>query len=353
MAGEFGVKSASQVFPPPAPPESPDAVMAQVAQGGEPIGRVDTLQGGATVVRQGETLQLALEDPVFEADILQTGPRGEVTIVFTDGTTFSLSPDARMALESYLYAPEESANALTFDLLQGSFVFITGAVTSSGDFLVETPVAVIGIRGTSPAVKIGAELSGDFAILPDPDGQVGSYGLFDPETGELITLIDDPATLVTIAAPGAPPQERALAPDEITDFYLLRNRGLESFEEEQERQDQEKGPENPFDPNDENDRDPGARDTGGRQRGDASDGEGLENTLHLGDLLTDPGSAGSEGLASLLDGTDMEPASLRHPAGEAEAARSGGGDGALFLPYDAGYSPASVQYDVNEGDFAV
>ena len=306
------------------PPGGPDRQIAQLGQEADAIGNVGSLTGAASVLRQGETLLLSPGDSLFEGDLLQTGSAAEITVVFADGTTFSLSPNASMVLESYLYAPEESDNGLNFGLLQGTFVFITGALTEDGDFVVETPVALIGIRGTSPAVRIEADQATSFSILPDPDGQVGSYSLFSRDGGELITLIDDPARLVTIAALGEAPFERALAPDEITDFYLLRNRGTDSLEQNREQPEEE--PQSPFDPNNENDRDPGARDSGrGGQRGDAGeDGEGSDY-LQLGELLSDLGPVGPGHPA---DGPGVL---MAHLGGDFQP---GGGDPLALLLFD-------------------
>ncbi|MEX2200320.1 MAG: Calx-beta domain-containing protein, partial [Dongiaceae bacterium] len=110
-------------------------------------------------------------------DTIITGPLGAVQIVFNDGTTFALGSDARMTIDRLVYDPASTDNGLTATLLQGSFVFLTGAVApATGDGLViNTPVGTMGIRGTFGG---GGQLTPwsawTITLFPEVDGTVSS-----------------------------------------------------------------------------------------------------------------------------------------------------------------------------------
>jgi len=155
-------------------------------QGAEAIGKVQTLEGGGSVVRaNGITETLKVGDPVFQGDVVMTGPGSKLGISFVDGTLFSLSSNARMVLNSLVYEPNGSDNSMLFSLVEGTFVFAAGKIAPDGDMKIKTPVATMGIRGTTPTVDIDASLGTvNMSIVPDPDdGHIGSYTLYSLETG--------------------------------------------------------------------------------------------------------------------------------------------------------------------------
>ena len=155
--------------------------MGDAAQGAEAIGQVQTLTGGASVVRaNGVTETLNIGDPVFQGDVIMTGPGAKLGIGFVDGTVFSLSANARMVLNSLVYDPDGSNNSMLFSLVEGTFVFASGKIAPTGDMQINTPVATMGIRGTAPTVEIisGVTHGGvNFSLIPDINGHVGSYVL--------------------------------------------------------------------------------------------------------------------------------------------------------------------------------
>ncbi len=146
-------------------------------QGAEAIGQVQTLQGSATVVRaNGVTETLNIGDPVFQGDVVITGPGAKLGIGFIDGTVFNLSDNARMVLNSLIFDPDGSNNSMLFSLVAGTFVFATGQIAPTGDMKINTPVATMGIRGTTPTVEIISGVS-NFGVNFSLIGEGGSYTL--------------------------------------------------------------------------------------------------------------------------------------------------------------------------------
>jgi hypothetical protein len=135
--------------------QAPDQY-AQYAQAGTPvqtsplaIGRVALVEGGATAFRNGVPVSLNVGDVVIKGDVIQTAGNSAVGVTFSDGTTFSLSSNARMVLNDFVYSPGGSASSALVSLVQGSITFVAGEVAHTGDMRVSTPVATMGIRGTA------------------------------------------------------------------------------------------------------------------------------------------------------------------------------------------------------------
>ena len=81
-------------------------------------------------------------------------PTARSSITFTDTTAFNLSSNARMVLNEFVYDPNGKSNSTFFSLTKGTFTFVAGKVAKTGDMKIDTPVATMGIRGTTPHVEI-------------------------------------------------------------------------------------------------------------------------------------------------------------------------------------------------------
>ena len=140
-----------------------------------PIGKVVTAAGSvsiehvsAVVVQAslgGQSSGAKVGDSVYLGDVVSTGSDGRVGITFTDGTAFDLSPNARMVMNEFIYDPNSKSNSSLLSLTKGTFTFVAGKIAKSGDMKVNTPVATMGIRGTTPRVEIAEDGSVKFSTL--------------------------------------------------------------------------------------------------------------------------------------------------------------------------------------------
>jgi len=140
-----------------------------------PIGKVVSASGsvtiehaGAVVVQanvSGQASQTKVGDVVYLGDMVQTGADGRVGINFTDGTSFNLSSNARMALTEFVYDPNGKSNSSLLSLTKGTFTFVAGDIAKTGDMKIDTPVATMGIRGTTPHIEISDDGTVKFATL--------------------------------------------------------------------------------------------------------------------------------------------------------------------------------------------
>lgn len=161
----------------------PDAANAQIRPAGpavpssasESIGKIVVATGAVTIERAdamvvqanvpGPTSQTKVGDLVYRGDVVRTGADGRVGINFTDGTSFNLSSNAQMALNEFVYEPDGKSNSTMFNLNKGTFTFVAGKIAKTGDMKIDTPVATMGIRGTTPHVEISDDGTTKFSTL--------------------------------------------------------------------------------------------------------------------------------------------------------------------------------------------
>jgi hypothetical protein len=305
----------------------------QIAQAAEPIGQVETLTGSATATRAtGETVTLTVGDPVFQGDVVETGSGADLGITLVDGTVFSISANARMILDQLIYDPDGANNSMLLNLVQGTFVFITGEVAETGEVRVGTPVADLGIRGTSPLVKIlnclDAAYAGacgqltvivedgatTFSIVNDPDGTLGSYTGYEKFTDNVKFFVDDTSTTLFVNSTTSPVQTIPKSPAEIAEDQDLADQAHAVYGISQERQQRE----SPDRDSDEGERgeiqaddiqqaaateEGTTGDSGeGAADGDATDGDADDGGLDFGDAAdpdtpdsADPSTTGADG----------------------------------------------------------
>jgi len=150
------------------------------------IGKVVSAKGSVTIEHHKAVIvQAALGDqtgfakagdPVFLGDIVQTGRDGMVGIAFKDDTSFNLSSNARMEMTTYVYDPNGDKNSTLLSLTKGTFTFVAGAIAKTGDMKIDTPVATMGIRGTTPRVEISENGTVKFSTLVETGKRKISQG---------------------------------------------------------------------------------------------------------------------------------------------------------------------------------
>ena len=221
---------------------------AQLAGGPEaaPIGRVVTVEGSVSATRaDGTQVTLTTDSPVFQGDVIETASDGAVGLVFNDDTTFSLGESARMVLDKLIYNPDTGVGESTFSIIQGAFVFVTGEIAGSQPdaMIVRTPVATIGIRGTTVAGQISIDgTDSTISLLADADGSVGQI-VITTNSGEQLFLdkpfqaaVFDSLTLEATVVDLQPTQiddlfGRVLRVNDVAQQYRDASRGTEAEEE--------------------------------------------------------------------------------------------------------------------------
>ena len=121
-------------------------------------GRIKVVSGTVEIVRGTATLPATVGTFVLESDRIRTGANGRVGLTLRDDTRLSLGPDSEMALNRFQYAPAEGQLSLAVRFLKGVAGYISGRIAKLAPDAIrlETPAAIVGVRGTSLAIRVGA-----------------------------------------------------------------------------------------------------------------------------------------------------------------------------------------------------
>jgi hypothetical protein len=131
-------------------------VLGAIASAASPIGLVKLAQGTATVRRGDATLQAKPGFALQEGDVLRTGADGRMGVVLRDETTLSLGPETEIQVDQFVFAPAKGRLALVIKMARGVMTFISGTIgkLSPDAVRIETPVAILGVRGTQFLAKV-------------------------------------------------------------------------------------------------------------------------------------------------------------------------------------------------------
>jgi hypothetical protein len=114
-------------------------------------GRVDLLKGGklpATPVKVNDGVQIG--------DVLRTKSQSKAQITFADNSVMTISPESRVGIEAYMIDSAQNKRNAVVQLFQGLAHVVVNKVFKAAepDFVVKTPTAVMGVRGTDFGVRI-------------------------------------------------------------------------------------------------------------------------------------------------------------------------------------------------------
>jgi hypothetical protein len=126
------------------------------AQQASAAGRIKLVSGTASIVRAGTQVPAKVGEVVFEADALRTGTDGRLGVTLKDETRISLAPNSEVRVDRFVYAPSEGRLAFTLKILRGLTAYVSGRIARLAPDAVrlETPTAIIGVRGTRLAIRV-------------------------------------------------------------------------------------------------------------------------------------------------------------------------------------------------------
>jgi hypothetical protein len=121
-----------------------------------PIAQVKKVTGQVVIQRSGRRLPAKVGDPLFEKDIVETGPDGGIGITFVDNTVFSTGPNSQLALDEFQFDSNNFRGSMLADMRQGTLAVVSGDITRSspGAMKIKTPTAQLGVRGTTFAIQV-------------------------------------------------------------------------------------------------------------------------------------------------------------------------------------------------------
>ena len=119
-------------------------------------GRIKIASGSAFIVRGGTLVRAQAGEVVFEADGLKTGADGRLGVTLKDDTRVSLGPGSEVRVDRFVYAPAEGRMGLVLKVVNGVMAYVSGRIAklSPDSIRLETPAAVVGVRGTTLALRV-------------------------------------------------------------------------------------------------------------------------------------------------------------------------------------------------------
>ncbi|WP_413204865.1 FecR domain-containing protein [Rhodospirillum sp. A1_3_36] len=152
----------------------------------DPVGDVSIVKHDANARANGTSRALAKTDPVNEGEILSTGKDSRLEVALADGSTLTLGEAASLILDDFTLNTDSTSGALS--VFTGAFLLVSGDKPHDG-MTIHTPVATIGIRGTT---VWGGQIDGAFGVMV-AEGSVsvttdaGTVILDEPGEGTMVT----------------------------------------------------------------------------------------------------------------------------------------------------------------------
>ncbi|HTQ32874.1 MAG TPA: FecR domain-containing protein [Stellaceae bacterium] len=120
------------------------------------IAQVKTVVGDAFITRNGERHPAKPGDALYQSDVVTTGSSSAIGFTFIDNTVFSEGPDSELALEQFHFDANAAKGDLLADMRKGSLTVVSGEITHTSPeaMKIKTPTSVLGVRGTTFAVRV-------------------------------------------------------------------------------------------------------------------------------------------------------------------------------------------------------
>lgn len=126
------------------------------AQEGSGAGRVKVASGAAFVVREGRSIPAVPGQVVLEADVLRTGADGRLGVTLNDDTRVSLGSASEVRVDRFSYASADGGMRLVLKFVRGVAAYVSGRIAklAPDSIRLETPAAIVGVRGTTLAIRV-------------------------------------------------------------------------------------------------------------------------------------------------------------------------------------------------------
>ena len=120
------------------------------------IGQIKNTKGEVALLRANQTHPAKPGDLVEETDVITTGPEGSVGITLIDSSRLSAGPNSRIEIKQFRFDPTTQAGASVTEIRRGTLAIVSGQIAkrSPEAMKVQTPTTILGVRGTTFAVKV-------------------------------------------------------------------------------------------------------------------------------------------------------------------------------------------------------
>ena len=151
-------------------------IFASEALASDVAARAVGVEGVVTVTREGNSIPLTRGESLYKSDRIKTEENASIELKLLDGSLINLGELADLTITELVYDPIKKDGFNDLKIATGAFRLISGSIAKLGPDLMklDTPVATVGIRGTSLVGKAGKVGTDNHIILvADPNGNVG------------------------------------------------------------------------------------------------------------------------------------------------------------------------------------
>lgn len=122
----------------------------------ETAGTIKLVRGSVSIERGGENIPAKVGDALLESDRVVTGADGMAGLTLRDNTRMSVGPGSVLSLDTFAFDTTSHAGALSAKVHKGSVSVVNGqlAKASSESVSYSTPLATLGVRGTSFVIEV-------------------------------------------------------------------------------------------------------------------------------------------------------------------------------------------------------
>ena len=120
------------------------------------IGQIKNTAGQVFLLRNNNQQPAKTGDLVEQSDIITTGANGSVGITLIDNSRLSAGPNTRIELKQFRFNPTTQEGESLTEVRRGTLAIVSGQIAkrSPDAMKVQTPTTILGVRGTSFAVKV-------------------------------------------------------------------------------------------------------------------------------------------------------------------------------------------------------
>lgn len=200
-----------------------------------PIGKVITLSGNVSAESSSGSRILKIGSPLYQGDILVTANDGKVEIHFQDNTQLSQGENSRISLDSYIYdADDGNDSGLLLNMVEGTFRCVTGKIVEQrpDNFILKSPLATLGIRGTTTV----SEIKGHFEKHGAEDISSGKSMVLQDNMGTT-RFITSPQSIVDFSPGKSIGMPRSFTKQEFNHFRTTTPLSIEHHKEQPDRDD--------------------------------------------------------------------------------------------------------------------
>lgn len=173
------------------------------------VGNAQTVVRDVKGKLDSELRTLVVDSDVFLDEEVTTGPNSGTRIVFKDGTNLELGENSKLRLTKLVFDPDPQKSEISVKALVGVFRWTSGNLPV-GNYHISTPVATIGIRGTSLEWIVGANGLTTVALAKGSVTVSNSRGAsveLEPNQATTVYPADPDGSQQSPAAAGAIPPE--------------------------------------------------------------------------------------------------------------------------------------------------